>query len=72
MATFVVLRHPDTILVTDFTYPENWTNDIFKGLYLKIGTSLFVIPLHMWQKIDGAVAVVYPTMVHNRFKYDQD
>ena len=26
MATFVILRHPITILVTDFTYPNNLTN----------------------------------------------
>ena len=28
MATFVILRHPVTSLVTDFTNPENWTNDL--------------------------------------------
>ena len=27
-ATFVILRHPGTILVTDFTNPDNLTNDL--------------------------------------------
>ena len=30
MATFIVLRHPVTILVTAFTNPDNLTNDLFK------------------------------------------
>ena len=29
MATFAALRHPVTIIVTDFTNPENLTNDLF-------------------------------------------
>ena len=29
MATFVVLRHPVTILVKDLTNPDNLSNDIF-------------------------------------------
>ena len=28
MATYTVLRHPDTILVTVFTKPDNLTNDL--------------------------------------------
>ena len=29
MATFVILRHPVTILVADSTHPDNLTNALF-------------------------------------------
>ena len=34
MATFVVLKHPITVLVTDFTNPDNLTNDLLILKYL--------------------------------------
>ena len=35
MATFVVLRHPVTILVTDSTNPDNLTNDPCPSIFTK-------------------------------------
>ena len=40
MATFVVLRHPVTILVTDLTNPDNLTNDLVLLKVLIINRSL--------------------------------
>ena len=43
MATFVILRHLVTILVTDFTNPDNLTNDLlildFKIINKSMGNS---------------------------------
>ena len=44
MATFVVLRHPVTILVTIFTNPKNLTNDLLI-LKLLIKTDLQALTL---------------------------
>ena len=51
MATFVVLRHFVTILVTDFTNPDNLTNDLLILNPLKINKSLaqqVVVVLAVW------------------------
>ena len=39
MTTFVILRHPVTTLVTDFTNPGNLTNDLLNLNYLIINKS---------------------------------
>ena len=38
MATLIVLRHPVSILVSVFTIPDNFTNDIFtlKPLFIQL------------------------------------
>ena len=33
MATFVILRHPVNILVTDLTNPDNLTHDLCRNLH---------------------------------------
>ena len=40
MTTFVVLRHPVTILVADFTNPNNLTNDLIILFNDKISSKL--------------------------------
>ena len=47
MATFVVLRNPVNILVTDFTNPENLTNDllILNSLIINKSNTGFSLPL---------------------------
>ena len=40
MATFVILRHPVTILVTDFNNPDNSANDLLIFNSLMINKSL--------------------------------
>ena len=39
MATFFILKHPVTILVTDFTNPNNLTNDLVILNPLKLNKS---------------------------------
>ena len=39
MATFFILKHPVTILVTDFTNPNNLTNDLLILSPLKLNKS---------------------------------
>ena len=39
MATFVILRHPITILVIYLTNPDNFTNDLFILKLVKLFTS---------------------------------
>ena len=42
MATFVTLRHPVTILVTDFTYPDNSHSQLIEFLYLFVSESIIL------------------------------
>ena len=42
MANFVALRHPVTILVTDFTYPDNSHSQLIEFLYLFVSESIIL------------------------------
>ena len=43
MATFVIPIHPITILVTDFTNPDNLTNDLLILQSLKVDCDTFLL-----------------------------
>ena len=61
MATFIVLRHPVTILVTAFTNPNNLNKDIFIvkllifgwGVIAKWISHLLTVPSNLGSKPGG-------------------
>ena len=46
MATFIILRHPVTILVTAFTNPDSLTNDL--SILIPLGLRL-VSSMEVWK-----------------------